>query len=92
MMRLREVARVKDARVHDFRKAITTWLRENQIATPDVCDLILHHARNGVTGSHYDFAVLEGPVRKALAAWAEHVEQVAQPPRITNKVVQLQRA
>ena len=92
MMRLREVARVKDARVHDFRKAITTWLRENQIATPDVCDLILHHARNGVTGSHYDFAVLKGPVRKALEAWANHVGEVTGQAAKASNVVQLPRA
>ena len=46
-------------------------------ATPDVCDLILHHSRGGTTASYYDFATLEGPVRSALVAWADHIENVA---------------
>jgi hypothetical protein len=30
-----------------------------------------------MTATHYDFAMLEGPVRMALQSWAEHVERVA---------------
>jgi integrase len=77
MRRAIKRAEVKDFRLHDARKCGTTWLRDNQKAPPDVCDLILHHARGGTTASHYDFATLEGPVRSALVAWANHVENVA---------------
>ena len=49
--------------VHDQRKTVTTWLREEKLVSSEVCDLILHHARKGVTASHYDFSTLEGPVR-----------------------------
>jgi integrase len=73
MARLCERADLNDARVHDLRKTVTTWLRETRLTSSDVCDLILHHARKGVTASHYDFSTLEGPVRKALQDWADHV-------------------
>jgi hypothetical protein len=55
---------------------VTTWLREHRHVSSDICDLILHHSRKGVTASHYDFATLEGPVRRALQDWADHVEAV----------------
>jgi hypothetical protein len=77
MARLRARSGLDDARVHDFRKTVTTWLREVKLVSSDVCDLILHHARKGVTASHYDFSTLEGPVRQALQSWADHVEAVA---------------
>jgi integrase len=73
MARLRERVGLDDARVHDLRKTVTTWLRETRLTSSDVCDLILHNARKGVTASHYDFSTLEGPVRKALQDWADHV-------------------
>ncbi len=72
MARLTKELKINDAHGHDFRKALTTWIRENG-HSKDVSDLILHHASGSVTGSHYDFAVLDGPVRKALQAWATHV-------------------
>jgi integrase len=59
--------------LHDMRKAVTTHLRETHRTPSDVCDLILHHSKKGVTGSHYDFAILEGPVREAMQRWADHV-------------------
>lgn len=73
MARLCERIKLKDAHTHDLRKCITTWLREHKHVSSDVVDLILHHARKGVTASHYDFATLEGPVRRALQDWADHV-------------------
>ncbi len=72
MARLTSELKINDAHGHDFRKALTTWIRENG-HSKDVSDLILHHASGSVTGSHYDFAVLDGPVRKALQDWAKHV-------------------
>jgi integrase len=68
---------LRNARVHDLRKTVTTWLREERMVSTDVVDLILHHARKGVTASHYDFSTLEGPVRKALQDWSDHIEQVS---------------
>jgi integrase len=92
MARLRERASLDDARVHDLRKTVTTWLREEKRVSSDVCDLILHHARKGVTASHYDFSTLEGPVRDALQMWSEHVERVGRAAgsgEAAKKVVQL---
>ena len=76
--------------MHDMRKCVTTWLRERGTTT-DICDLILHHARGGVTGTYYDFATLEGPVREALQRWADHVMRVGSGKGADN-VVELVRA
>ena len=62
--------------IHDLRKLCVTRLRELHHTPTDVCDLILHHSPRGVTGSHYDFAVLDGPVRLAMEQWASHVGKV----------------
>jgi integrase len=77
MARACERIGLKDGHNHDLRKTVTTWLREHKLVSSDVCDLILHHSRRGVTASHYDFSTLEGPVRKALQDWADHVEHVS---------------
>ena len=76
MAKLREVAKVKGIRVHDMRKVLTTWLAERR-ERPDILDRILHHAPRGVTSSHYDFSVLEGPLRAAFQRWADHIWSVA---------------
>ncbi len=79
----RAVARVRkqtglgDVHLHDVRKSVTSWLAEHGHTTPEVLDAILHHARPGVTGSHYNFALYEQQVRKALQLWADHVWLVA---------------
>lgn len=74
--RIVKEAGLKDVHLHDMRKCITSWLAEHGLATPEVLDAILHHGRRGVTGSHYNFALYEGQVRKALQAWADHVDDV----------------
>jgi hypothetical protein len=75
----------------ETRMSVTTWLREERLVSSDVCDLILHHARKGVTASHYDFSTLEGPVRKALQDWADYVGSIAGQADGGN-VVQMKRA
>jgi integrase len=69
--------KVGDTHIHDMRKVLATWLSEQRYRS-DVLDAILHHAPRGVTGSHYNFAVLEEPVREALQAWADHVTRATQ--------------
>lgn len=86
MAKARELAKVDGIVLHDLRKCVTTWLRETKHTPGDVCDAILHHARGGVTATHYDFATLEGPVRKALQQWAEHVESANRGPRTANLI------
>ncbi len=90
MARLCERIKLKDAHTHDLRKCITTWLREHKRVSSDVVDLILHHSRKGVTATHYDFSVLEGPVRQAMQDWANHVEAVSKHGGA--KVMKLKRA
>ena len=75
--RIAKAAKVENIRLHDMRKCITSWLAENGHATPEVLDAILHHRRGGVTGSHYNFALYEGQVRKALQLWADHVDAIS---------------
>lgn len=75
--RVSKAAKVKNIRLHDMRKCITSWLAEHGHATPEVLDAILHHGRKGVTGTHYNFALYEGQVRKALQLWADYVVAVA---------------
>jgi hypothetical protein len=50
---------LKGARVHDLRRTVTTWLREERLVSSDVCDQILHHARKGVNANHYTSARLK---------------------------------
>jgi integrase len=79
--RIAAVAKLKDIRLHDMRKCITSWLAEHGHATPEVLDAILHHGRKGVTGTHYNFALYERQVRSALQAWADHVEAIVSKPK-----------
>ena len=76
MARLREAYDVDDVTVHDLRRAISTGLGEMGFR-PDVIDRVLNHAPVGVTRKHYDFSKLLPDVRRALQAWADHIEEVA---------------
>jgi hypothetical protein len=80
MARVCDSAGISDLHVHDFRKAVMTWLREVRREREDVISAIMHHSLRGAS-AHYDFATLEGPVRKALQAWADHVEAVSRSAR-----------
>jgi integrase len=85
MARLREGIRLEDVRVHDFRRCITTWLAERGVPR-EVRKHILHHGPEDVTDAHYDFSTLQGPVRSALQAWADHVCALAarQQPAVAD--------
>ena len=89
MSRGMKLAGLKDVRVHDQRKQVTTWLGENQYAGSAVMDAILHHAPRGVTDTHYNFAVLEKPVRVALQQWADHVWKITGQGEVVGNVVKL---
>ena len=91
MAKAREIAGIADVRVHDLRKCLTTWLAE-RFERPDILDRILHHARRGVTGTHYDFSVLEGPMRSALQRWADHIGAITGQGETAGNVVALKRA
>jgi integrase len=91
MGRLTAIIGLDDAHVHDFRKVSATWMRENGI-TSDTVDAVLHHAPRTVTGSHYDFSMLEAPVRHAMGLWADHVTAVVSGADHASNVVILQRS
>jgi integrase len=91
MAKAREIAGIDDIRVHDLRKCLTTHLAE-RFERPDVLDRILHRARKGVTATHYDFSVLEGPMRSALQRWADHVWVVTGQRAVADNVVELRSA
>ncbi len=75
MAKVTKQARIEDARLHDLRKVVASWLLENGVGM-DIVDLVLHHARQGVTATHYDFSNQLPAVRRALQSWADHVWQV----------------
>jgi integrase len=91
MAKAREIAGIKGVRVHDLRKALTTWLAE-RFERPDVLDRVLHHARKGVTGTHYDFSLLEGPLRNAWQRWADHVAAITGQSQAATNVVAMPRS
>jgi integrase len=96
--RLRVLAKVKDANLHDVRKALVTYLDERGERS-DILDRILDHAvghhsgqRNSVTESHYVRSVLADPLRKAWARWADHVDAVVAGKRENaDNVIPIQR-
>jgi integrase len=94
MAKVTAEAKIEDARIHDLRKVVTSWLRENGVGQ-DVVDLILHHVPQGVTATHYDFSNQLPAMRRALQAWADHVWVVTgQAPKSSkpSNVHELKRA
>ena len=85
MTRVTKDAKIEDARVHDLRKVVASWLRENGVGS-DIVDLILHHARQGVTATHYDFSNQLPPMRRALQLWADHVWEITGQAHVVSNV------
>ncbi|MEQ1717030.1 MAG: tyrosine-type recombinase/integrase [Hyphomicrobium sp.] len=75
MSKVTTEAKIEDARLHDLRKVVASWMLENGVGL-DVVDLVLHHARQGVTSSHYDFSNQLPAVRRALQSWADHIWKI----------------
>jgi integrase len=64
--------------LHDTRRTLSTQLKEQGFADAHLCELILNHTggtRGGVAGD-YDKSERFAGRRKALAAWAEHVDKL----------------
>lgn len=91
MTKVTKEAKIEDARIHDLRKVVTSWLRENGVGE-DIVDLILHHARPGVTATHYDFSNQVPPMRHALQRWADHVWRITKQSAKASNVRELKRA
>jgi len=90
MARLREVAGVDDISIHDWRRAISNWLK-NQGVSREVRDLILNHKDPSVTEKRYSAdARMEKQVRQAMEAWSAHVWRITgQGGADSNVVVKL---
>ena len=74
--RLRATAGVGDISIHDMRRAISNWLK-NEGFSREVRDLILNHKDPSVTEAHYSStARMEKQVRAALQAWADHIWKI----------------
>ena len=67
---------IENLTLHDFRRAISGWCKDNDVSR-DVRDLILNHVDRSVTGANYERgARMERQVRVALQSYADHVWQV----------------
>ena len=86
MWKVTDGAKIEDARIHDLRKVVASWLLENGVGM-DVVDLILHHARQGVSATHYDFSNQLPAVRRALQSWANHVWKITKQSSGASNIV-----
>ena len=78
MRRLRAAAGVDDVSVHDMRRAISNWMKDQGIGR-EVRDLALNHLDGSVDARHYSgSARMEIQVRAAMQAWADHVSQIVE--------------
>ena len=76
MARLRNEAGIDNLTIHDMRRAIGNFLKNNGIGR-EVRDLILHHKDMSVDGEHYSAtATMEKQCRGAWQLWADHVSKV----------------
>jgi integrase len=78
---------VDDISIHDMRRAISNWLKDQGISR-EVRDLILNHKDPSVTEAHYsNSARMLTQVRNALQAWANHVSQITGQAAAQENVV-----
>ncbi len=93
MRRLREVAGVEDVSIHDMRRAISNWLKDQGVSR-EVRDLVLNHKDPSVTESSHSQASRMGKqVKQAMDAWAAHVwELTGQGISASNVLVMPKRA
>jgi integrase len=93
MRRLREAAGVEDISIHDKRRAISNWLKDQGVSR-EVRDLILNHKDPSVTESSYSqSARMEKQVRQAMQMWSDHVWEITgQGVGASNVLVMPKRA
>jgi integrase len=94
--RLRTLAKVDGANLHDTRKSITTYLGDRGEGS-DILDRILDHVvghhsnqRNSVTETHYLFSILATPLKTAWQRWADHVDAIAARKEADDNIVRFQ--
>ena len=89
MRRLRTTAGVDDISIHDMRRAIGNWLK-NQGVSKEVRDLVLNHMDQSVTEKNYSAtARMEKQVQAAFQAWSDYVSSITGKPEQASNVIQL---
>jgi integrase len=87
MRRLREDLGVDGVSIHDMRRAVSNWMKNEGISR-EVRDLVLNHKDQSVTEAHYSQdARMERQVRSALQAWADHVWKITKQTSGRTNVV-----
>ncbi len=81
-------AGVKDVRIHDLRRLVASGVARLGFGD-DVIAAILNHAPRGVTARHYNRHRYQVEKRRALDAWAAHVEAVIEGRAASGNVVSL---
>jgi integrase len=89
MRRLRDTTGIEDISIHDMRRAVSNWLKDQGVSR-EVRDLILNHKDPSVTEAHYsNTARMERQVRAALQSWADHVWEVTGQSASTSNVISI---
>jgi len=88
ILRLRNKIGVPGIGTHSLRKTLATGLGNLGIAD-EVIERVLNHAPRTVAGKHYNFAKHFEPMRLALEAWAERVEDMLESRQPASNVVPL---
>ena len=92
MSRLREDHGIDDLGIHDMRRAISNWLKDEGVSK-EVRDLVLNHLDPSVDGEHYSSSArMEKQVRHAMEAWAGHVARITGQAAAAENVVNYKSA
>jgi integrase len=75
---------------HDLRRTAATRLSAAGVSSDDVA-AILNHARNDITGRHYDMHRRAAEKRAALERWSTILSGILEPGPADNKVVSMRR-
>jgi integrase len=87
---------MKEWRLHDLRHTVSTGMHDMGIE-PHIVEAVLNHVsghKAGVAG-RYNGAKYERQIQSALAAWAEHIHEIAtgeSSPQSPGKLIHLRRA
>ena len=88
VLRLRDKIGVPGIETHSLRKTLATGLGNLGIAD-EVIERVLNHAPRTVAGKHYNFAKQFEPMRIALEAWAERVQDMVECRQPVPNIVPL---
>lgn len=91
LLRIRNYIGVDDVGTHDLRRTLATGLGD--MGVPDeVIERVMDHTPTTVTGRHYNHTKHIEPMRRALEAWAEHVQAIVEGRAPAPNVLPLRSA